>query len=391
MTMERETGSCEGSVDGSDARWQRIWSEREQLLKVARRRSVCVEDAEDAVHEAMVRAWERPDLDESRVGAWLTTVTTRLCVDRCRQVSRETDVQGLFSAVSSQSPVEEAVCDRLEANWLAQRSSELPPRQAHALWLKSSNLDVAQVAEEMGLSYRTVESLLARGRRTMRRLLAGALAFGGWHWLTGRARTGGGAMATGVASTAATLTMLGLLPPGDTPREAEGPRPATTRPVTPPAEHPDGSGRSADAVEPGSRGSGAAGAGWAQPGTGLPVAGVFALPGPGPVSVGVLRADTSPAWFIGDVGVPPEIPHASVPGQDASVPSTAAQGTDAAEAKVPAEPRASTPARPRTAPVPAPRADVPKRTAPGTSSVRTPVEPSAPSAPRLESSNWDLP
>jgi RNA polymerase sigma factor (sigma-70 family) len=387
MTMERETGSCEGPADGSDARWQRIWSEREQLLKVARRRSVCVEDAEDAVHEAMVRAWERPDLDESRVGAWLTTVTVRLCVDRRRQVSRETDVQGLVPAASWQSSVEEAVCDRLEANWLAQRSSELPPRQAHALWLKSSNLDVAQVAEEMGLSYRTVESLLARGRRTLRRLLAGALAFGGWHWLTGRARTGGGAMATGVASTAATLTMLGLLPPGDAPREAEGSRPATTRPVTPPAERPAGSGASA-AMKPGVPGSGTAGAGRAEPGTGLPVA-VFALPGPGPVPVGVLRADTSPYSLIGDVAVPPGVPHASLPGRDASVPSTAAQGTDAQEAKVPAEPRASTPAHPRTAP--APEADVPKRTAPGTSSVRTPVEPSAPSVSRLEPSTGDLP
>lgn len=390
MTMERETGSCEGPVDGSDARWQRIWSEREQLLKVARRRSVCLEDAEDAVHEAMVRAWERPDLDESRVGAWLTTVTMRLCMDRRRQVSRETDVHSLSSAATPQSSVEEAVCDRLEANWLAQRSSELPPRQAHALWLKSSNLDVAQVAEEMGLSYRTVESLLARGRRTMRRLLAGALAFGGWHWLTGRARTGGGAMATGVASTAATLTMLGLLPPGDTPREADGPRPGTTRPVTPPAEHPDGSGAS-DATEPGSRGSGAAGAGRARPGTGLSVAGVFALPRTGPVSVGVLRADTSPSSLTGNVGVPPEVPHASVPEQDASVPSTEAE-TDAPEAKVPAEPWASTPERPRTAPeIPAPRAELRERTATGTSPERTPVNPSAPSAPRLEPSARDLP
>src|SRR5258707_6263771 len=77
---------------GSDERWQRMWSHREQLLRVARRRSMSREDAEDAVHEAMLRAAERPDLDDERLGAWLTTVTMRLCVDRYRQVNREAEV-----------------------------------------------------------------------------------------------------------------------------------------------------------------------------------------------------------------------------------------------------------------------------------------------------------
>ncbi|CAM5361097.1 hypothetical protein SVIOM74S_09467 [Streptomyces violarus] len=69
-------------VTAADERWRRMWSHREHLLKVARRRSMSPEDAEDAVHEAMLRAAERPDLDEERLAAWLTTVTMRLCVDR---------------------------------------------------------------------------------------------------------------------------------------------------------------------------------------------------------------------------------------------------------------------------------------------------------------------
>src|SRR5437879_5812675 len=52
-------------------RWQRMWSHREDLLKVARRRSLSVEDAEDAVHEAMLRAAEHTDVDDERLGAWL--------------------------------------------------------------------------------------------------------------------------------------------------------------------------------------------------------------------------------------------------------------------------------------------------------------------------------
>ncbi|WP_078971424.1 RNA polymerase sigma factor [Streptomyces chattanoogensis] len=197
-----------------DERWQRMWSHREHLLRVARRRSMSVEDAEDAVHEAMVRALENPHVEDERLGAWLTTVTMRLCVDRYRQVKREAEV-GTRSMLTPHpiAPVDEAVCDRAEAKWLANRSGELPARQAEALWLKSEDLDVGQVARKMGLSYRTVESLLARARRTMRNSLGATLATGFWICWRGRPRLASGAQVVTVASTAATLAVLGFALP----------------------------------------------------------------------------------------------------------------------------------------------------------------------------------
>lgn len=201
-------------VTAADERWRRMWSHREHLLKVARRRSMSPEDAEDAVHEAMLRAAERPDLDEERLAAWLTTVTMRLCVDRYRQVNREAEVRTSPTLITpGPVPVEEAVCDRAEAKWLAVRSGELPARQAEALRLKSEDLDVGQVAVRMGLSYRTVESLLARARRTLRQSLAATLGFAlfliGW----GRPRGVGRAQAVAVASTAASLAVAGFVLP----------------------------------------------------------------------------------------------------------------------------------------------------------------------------------
>jgi RNA polymerase sigma factor (sigma-70 family) len=201
-------------VTAADERWRRMWSHREHLLKVARRRSMSAEDAEDAVHEAMLRAAERPDLDEERLAAWLTTVTMRLCVDRYRQVNREAEVRTSPTLIApGPVPVEEAVCDRAEAKWLAVRSGELPARQAEALRLKSEDLDVGQVAVKMGLSYRTVESLLARARRTLRQSLAATLGFAlfliGW----GRPRGVGRGQAVAVASTAASLAVAGFVLP----------------------------------------------------------------------------------------------------------------------------------------------------------------------------------
>ncbi|MFJ4198843.1 sigma-70 family RNA polymerase sigma factor [Streptomyces sviceus] len=218
-------------IQAAHDRWQRMWSHREQLLKVARRRSMSPEDAEDAVHEAMLRAAERPDLDDERLGAWLTTVTMRLCVDRYRQVNREAEVRSSPTLVApGPVPVEEAVCDRAEAKWLAVRSGELPERQAEALRLKSEDLDVGQVAVRMGLSYRTVESLLARARRTLRTSLAGTLGVALFLWGRGKLRAGGHAQAVVVTSTAATLVVAGFVLPYVHDGDGQGtPRPSVSR------------------------------------------------------------------------------------------------------------------------------------------------------------------
>ena len=232
----------------ADDRWQHMWSHREHLLKVARRRSMSLEDAEDAVHEAMLRAAERPDLDDERLGAWLTTVTMRLCVDRYRQVNREAEVhRSPTLAVPGPVPVEEAVCDRDEARWLAVRSGELPARQAEALRLKSEDLDVGQVAVRMGLSYRTVESLLARARRTLRNSLAGTLGLALFLWGRCKLRAGGQAQAVAVTSTAATLAVAGFVLPYVHDSGARGPasRPSVSRTDRAVTEtvRPDGVGR----------------------------------------------------------------------------------------------------------------------------------------------------
>nr|WP_033324623.1 sigma-70 family RNA polymerase sigma factor [Streptomyces yerevanensis] len=233
-TMPAEAMHAQTSA--ADDRWQRMWSHREHLLKVARRRSMSLEDAEDAVHEAMLRAAERPDLDDERLAAWLTTVTMRLCIDRYRQVNREAEVRTSPTLIApGPVSVEEAVCDRAEARWLAVRSGELPARQAEALRLKSEDLDVGQVAVRMGLSYRTVESLLARARRTLRNSLAATLGVALYLLGRGRPHGGGKAQAVATASTAATLAVVaGFVLPYAYDGDGGGPPPRPT--VSGPAE-----------------------------------------------------------------------------------------------------------------------------------------------------------
>ncbi|MFI1937194.1 RNA polymerase sigma factor [Streptomyces purpureus] len=167
-----------------------------------------------------------------------------------RQVHREADPGRAAALVPpGPAPVDELVCDRAEAKWLAVRSGELPARQAEALWLKSEDLDVGQVARKMGLSYRTVESLLARARRTLRNSLAATLALA--LWLCGRGRPRGTQLVVAAASTAATIAVAGFVvpyahdwaPPAVAPatsgaadvRTTDGARPPFASPDTPAA------------------------------------------------------------------------------------------------------------------------------------------------------------
>lgn len=221
--------------DGASSdQWQRVWGHREQLLKVARRRSISTEDAEDAVHEAMVRAAEREgNVANERLGAWLTTVTVRLCVDRLRQVTREAEVHTrAVLGTPGQRTVEEAVCDQAEAKWLANQSADLPARQQEVLSLRAQGLAVADIAQQTGLSYQAARSLLARARKTLHTVLAATLATGIWAW-RGRPWTFvGGAPTATVASAAAILVIAGL---GlSTPVQAKAPEASDVRPYEAP-------------------------------------------------------------------------------------------------------------------------------------------------------------
>ncbi|MFF0073548.1 sigma-70 family RNA polymerase sigma factor [Streptomyces sp. NPDC005494] len=199
-------------------RWELVWSHREELLEIARRRSSSDEEAEDAVHEAMLRAVEDPDVQYGRIGPWLRLATVRACAERHRQIARDSELARSLPAPVEPCQVEEAACDRAEAQWLADRGMELlPARQAEALRLRSRDLDVGQVARTLGLSYRATESLLARARRSLRDALAGSLAVAVTVWMCVRRFPGTGATRSAVATSAATVAVAGLFLPAPSP------------------------------------------------------------------------------------------------------------------------------------------------------------------------------
>lgn len=131
-------------------------------------------EAEDVAQETFVRAWKqapRWQSGKARFDTWLHTVTLNLCRDRLRR-RREVPTDNLPDqadpALDAEAQLGEKQRDRLVAAAIA----SLPERQREAILLvhyqDMSNIDAAQVLE---ISVDALESLLARGRHTLRKML----------------------------------------------------------------------------------------------------------------------------------------------------------------------------------------------------------------------------
>jgi RNA polymerase sigma-70 factor (ECF subfamily) len=213
--------------------WPEIAAHRERLVRVARRRVPTREDAEDVVQEAMLRCATFEELDEARLGQFLTAVTMRLCADVHRHSERSARAFRRLDHDDVPSP-EEAACAAAEAGELRELLATLPARQRDVLVDRASGMSVSQISSRYALTYKATESALSRARSTMRVALAAAMSFLGALVATVRRRPS--------VALAAPLTMLAFVttvvhtPDVQRPPEVTlAPAPAFTAPVAPEA------------------------------------------------------------------------------------------------------------------------------------------------------------
>jgi RNA polymerase sigma-70 factor, ECF subfamily len=144
------------------------------VLAIARRMLRDDAEAEDVAQETLLRLWRNAgslELGEGGVRPWLRRVVSNLCIDRVRarrntSLGEEVPEEG-EPATQVTHLAERELSVRVDAALKA-----LPERQRLALTLfHYEGMSQIEVGEAMGISDEAVESLLARGRRTLKAAL----------------------------------------------------------------------------------------------------------------------------------------------------------------------------------------------------------------------------
>lgn len=136
-------------------------------------------EAEDVAQEAMLRLWRvAPDWrqGEAQVSTWAYRVVANLCMDRLRK-RRPVGLDQIAEPQDHAPSVADRMQDRARLIALADALAAMPERQAQAVALRHlEGLGNPEIARIMDLTVEAVESLTARGKRTLAALLAGRKA-----------------------------------------------------------------------------------------------------------------------------------------------------------------------------------------------------------------------
>jgi RNA polymerase sigma factor (sigma-70 family) len=133
--------------------------------------------AEDVAQDAMMRLWKiAPDWDADRaqVTTWLYRLVANLCTDVLRKRGRGVALDAIEEPSSDAPSVAQTLQTRAREDALRTALADLPERQAQAVSLRHlEELGNPQIAVIMDTNERTVESLIARGKRALIARLSG--------------------------------------------------------------------------------------------------------------------------------------------------------------------------------------------------------------------------
>jgi len=124
--------------------------------------------AEDAVQEALARAWEREERGDTidRLPAWITTVALNLARSQMRRWRVDRRVRVQLVPLSASAP--DAPGASAEAHAVREALRALPRRQREVTALRYYlGLDVAEIAEWLGIGQGTVKAMLFRARQSL--------------------------------------------------------------------------------------------------------------------------------------------------------------------------------------------------------------------------------
>jgi len=136
-------------------------------------------DAEDVAQEVFLRLWtnaRRWRTGEGKLTTWLHRVAMNLCLDRLAR-RREAPLDAAAEPVDPRPDATVLLEREAVGRRVGEELAALPAQQRIAITLcHHQGLRNAEAADVMGVSVEALESLLARGRRTLRARLGGVAA-----------------------------------------------------------------------------------------------------------------------------------------------------------------------------------------------------------------------
>ena len=150
-------------------------AESPRLLRFARS-LVAAAEAEEVVQEALLRLWQQAETwqPNGRVSTWLHQVAYRLCIDRLRRRRPSVGIEEVQDDLEDPAPAPDQRLVRVaEAGAVRAAIAALPERQRVAILLcHFQELSQVEASAVMEIGEEAYESLLARGRRRLRLMLA---------------------------------------------------------------------------------------------------------------------------------------------------------------------------------------------------------------------------
>lgn len=147
-----------------------------RVMALAQRMLKDSAEAEDVTQEAMLRLWKiAPEwrAGEAKVSTWLYRVASNLCTDRLRKRGH-VNLDDVAEPADGTPSVERQMIANDRADALNAAMQKLPLRQRQAVSLRHiEELANPEIAQIMEISVEAVESLIARGKRSLSQHLLG--------------------------------------------------------------------------------------------------------------------------------------------------------------------------------------------------------------------------
>lgn len=158
------------AADDAAARWEALAAARDDAVRLVSWHAAGRFDAEDCVHEAMLRLSRRPleTVEPARLRALLARAAVCVAIDGHRRSGTLQRLLPRLLQPDTTATPEEIVADRSEARWLATGLPELGALERKALVQSAAGSSIDEIAAALGVEYKAAENALGRARRKLR-------------------------------------------------------------------------------------------------------------------------------------------------------------------------------------------------------------------------------